>query len=172
VSAVEFTIKRTKADYIGAVFMHVRKSPAALAPLLMSPLIVGILPLFLSDDAPLPARLLTSLLFFGLTFVVLIVALIPCYYWVARNGWRSPGAFEPISYAFDDASVRIQSASGSGEVVWAVFNGAFEDAKLFLLRQHPGLLQIIPKRGLPADVLPRLRQLVRAHVVGPLKIES
>ena len=66
--------------------------------------------------------------------------------------------------------MRVRSTVGSGEIGWVSFSGAFEDTKLFLLRQHPGMLQIIPKRDVQPEMLQRLRQLARDHVKGPMKI--
>lgn len=168
--AVEFRVVRTKADYVGAVALHALRSPWTLRQLLASPIIVAIVPFIFAADEPLNARVVLSVTFFFVGFFLLIVALLPCYYWAARSGWRSPGALEPIDYSFDAAGMRVRSAAGSGEIAWISFSGAFEDAKLLLLRQHPGMLQIIPKRDVQPEMLARLRQLAREHIKGPMKI--
>ena len=170
--AVEFRVVRTKQDYMGAVTLHALRSPWTLRQLFASPIVVAIIPFIFAADEPLNARIVLSLTFFFGGLLLLIFALAPCYYWAARSGWRSPGALEPIDYSFDAGGMRVKSAVGSGEIAWISFNGAFEDAKLFLLRQHPGMLQIIPKRDVHPETLTRLRDLTREHVKGPLKIQG
>jgi hypothetical protein len=170
--AVEFRVVRTKADYVRAVALHAMLSPWTLRQFLASPIIVAILPFVFAADEPLDARIILSVTFFFVALLLLIIALAPCYYWAARSGWRSPGALQPIDYSFDAAGMRVKSAAGSGEIAWISFNGAFEDARLFLFRQHPGMLQIIPKRDVQPEMLVRLRVLAREHVRGPLKIQT
>ena len=128
--AVEFRVVRTKADYVGAVALHALRSPWTLRQFLASPIIVAIVPFIFAADEPLKARMILSATFFAAGLSLLIVALLPCYYWAARSGWRSPGALQPIDYAFNDEGMRVRSAVGSGEIGWISFSGAFEDTKL------------------------------------------
>lgn len=169
---VSFTITRNKRDYMAGIVLNTRHSRATLLVFAACALINGAIGYAMQEGPFSWERLGTAVALSFYTVAILTAGLMFALFMAARASRRSPGALNEIAYVFSENGVKVRSAVGSSEAVWTTFDAALESRGHFVLRQKPGVLQIIPKRDLNADVLARLRALLRAHLTGLIRLQE
>lgn len=92
-----------------------------------------------------------------------------CYaapYFAAKSLYKNNiNLHNPIRYAFSDALITQEMATGNAVLQWATFIRVRETRELFLFYVQKHLAQPIPKRAFANELeIERFRELVRRHV--------
>ena len=93
-------------------------------------------------------------------------------YFGARSQFKQQkGLREPNRYTLSDAGIQIESDSSSERMDWSHIYRASENKRFFFLHLSQNLRYPIPKRALPdEETVAQLRQLIRAHVKGKVRL--
>ncbi|MBL8547814.1 MAG: hypothetical protein JNL81_15215 [Hyphomonadaceae bacterium] len=168
VASVKMVFRRTTTDYVRGVLLNLRHSPGSLAGLLVAPMMVAFLPPVVSGFYEGWWRI--ALEYSLLTLLGLIVIVVGAS---ALNAWqvsRSIGATSTMTYTFNADGVGIESELGNASTNWLPYNGAFENKRFIVLRQQPNCAHILPTGAVDREELRRLRNLLRNHVKGPVRL--
>ncbi len=171
-SEVSFEVTRTRADVFKALVWNMLRSPGALLWFAAGSLFVAGIAVVVNDDESSSARAII----FGAAFLTMVVVyaviMLACIYFAARKSWTAPGGLAPIEFNLSPAGLAASTETAHGQSGWANWKSAFETNSLIVTRHHLGLLQIIPKRNLPPDVIARIRDVLRMNIKGQVRLAA
>jgi hypothetical protein len=111
---------------------------------------------------------------------IVIVSIIPArFLWVfgrvyfgARSQYKQQkGLRESNDYTIADDGIHFESQSSSDRMDWTHIYQAYENKRFIFLHISKSLRCVIPKRALPdEETIAQMRQLIRAHVKGKVRL--
>jgi hypothetical protein len=169
--SLQFTVKRNRGDYLSGLTLHALRSQWSLvwfAPVFINGAIVW----YFSRLDDQQERVVVLAGFVVLTAALMALAFASCLLLGAFNSWRTPGALEAIDYRIAESGVFASAVLGAGESKWQAFDGAWQNRRVVVLRQRPGLLHIIPRRDLSNEAQTVLRATIREHLRGSAHLKE
>jgi hypothetical protein len=117
--------------------------------------------------SPLTAVVIAVAVFFAPAYIGLL-------YWRSRRAFRNSRVYRSgLSYVFTEKGISAKGPTFSAESDWSNVAGVRETQSLFILLPPTSAMTILPKRCFAdAAALEALRELVRAHVSGKVKLWS
>lgn len=171
-SEISFEATRTRADVLKALIANTLRSPGTLAWFIGGSVFVAGIAFAVNDEQPMATRffvfaaaLVAMLAFYSLLLLV-------CLFFAARKSWTAPGALESIKFNLSAAGLSAATTTAQGQSGWDNWKAAFETKSLIVIRHHLGLLQIIPKRNLDLATMGEIRETLRAHIKGNVRLAT
>lgn len=169
--AIRIEVTRDRGDYLSAVWTNFWRSGAWLWLVGGGAALGAAIAALAARDGD-PDALSSGVQ----TAAIFLVVTIPAYSLLmvstAWRAWRQPGAMEPLTYTFTSSGIEVQSRIGSSTSQWLVWRRAFENARVLIIRHRLNLMQVLPKRQIPADAMARLKALLRTVLDGRVAFKS
>lgn len=167
---VSFEITRTRADTFNAILTVLLRSPSTWAWYVGGALVVAVVAVAMSQDETVWAQLIVAGLVFLAMMTVFMLTALGSVYLAARKSWSAPGGLAAIKFQLSPAGLSAATATAQGVSGWDNWKAAFETNSLIIIRHHLGLVQIIPKRALPAELVGRIRRVLRENLKGSVRM--
>jgi hypothetical protein len=164
VSEVSFEATRTRGDVFNGLLANALRSPATLLWYAGGAAFIAVLAVIVNGEETLATRALIFAIAFLAMAVFYSLLLLACLYFAARKSWSAPGGLASIKFELSPSGLAAASATAQGVSGWDNWKAAFETKSLIIVRHHLGLLQIIPKRALSADLVARIRGVLRENM--------
>ncbi|MEQ1618021.1 MAG: hypothetical protein ABL883_06715 [Terricaulis sp.] len=171
-SEVSFEATRTRTDVLKALIANTWRSPAALLWYIGGSLLVAGIAFAVNDEQTVVTRMVVFAAAFGAMVAFYSLLFFVCLLFAARKSWTAPGGLEPIKFNLSATGLSAATATAQGQSGWDNWKAAFETNSLIVIRHHLGLLQIIPKRNLDAMTVGRIREVLRAHIKGGVRLAA
>lgn len=162
---IRIEVTRDKRDYISAVWANYLNSGGVwwvFGGAIVFGAAIFAIEVFSGAYQPWIAGTLAAL-GYALAMIVLNAIMLTL---AARQSWRQPGAFDVTTFIFTPDALDVQSEVGSGRTQWVVWRRAFENSRVLAIRHQINIVQFLPKRQIPPETLPRLRELLRTALGG------
>lgn len=165
-SALRFTVTRTAADYRSAILAAwINRGDWKWIGL---PGVVAASFVFVTGLRDQSPTVLSDSAAMGIVVVLIgLICVAASLLLTAARASRIPGALDPISYAFSEEGVEVETSTGKGSTKWQAFKQAVETRGHLILLSIGGNAHILPKRDLAPDEQMRLRILLNDALGGP-----
>ena len=168
---IRIEVTRNRADFVSAVWANFWQSGAWLwivAGAAALGLAIGVLAHNQGDADALSDGVQVGSIFGAVTIpaYALLITL------TAWRSWRQPGALDPVAYTFTPDTLEVKTPVGGGATRWLVWNRAFENGRVLIIRHRLNLMHFLPKRQIPAETLARLKALLRIVLDGRVAFKS
>ncbi len=169
-SEVSFEATRTRSDMFNGLMANVLRSPPTLLWYAGGAAFIAVLAAAMNDEETFPVRSLIFAIAFLAMAIFYSLLLLACVYFAARKSWSAPGGLVPIKFELSSSGLAAASATAHGVSGWDNWKAAFETKSLIVIRHHLGLVQIIPKRAMTAEMVERIRHVLRENIKGSLRL--
>lgn len=169
-SEVSFEATRTRGDVFNGLMANALRSPPTLLWYAGGAAFIAVVAAAVNDEETIPVRALIFAIAFLAMAIFYSALLLACLYFAARKSWSAPGGLAPIKFELASSGLAAATATAQGVSGWDNWKAAFETKSLIVIRHHLGLVQIIPKRAMPAELVERIRHVLRENIKGSMRL--